>query len=181
MMKPIYREDKAAQVAALFLKLRGNAMYHLKLIKLLYLAEREALLRWRRPIIFDNYVSMPLGPVVSETYRLLNGESPTKGIWGETVSAPANHKVTLIEDPGNESLSEAEESLINEIFEKYGKMSRWDICEMTHTFPEWVDPKGSSIPIDYKDILKGAGKTDIEIASIIEEIENIALMDSYLG
>jgi len=35
--------------------------------------------------------------------------------------------------------------------------------------------------MDYKDILKGAGKTDIEIASIISEIENIALMDSYMG
>jgi len=181
MMKPKFREDKAAQAAALFLKLRGGKMSHLKLMKLLYLAEREALLRWRRPIIFDSCVSMDKGPVLSQTLNLLHGESETKGIWGENITSPTDNEVSLIQDPGTNSLSEAEELLIREVFSKYGSMSRWEICDKTHELPEWEDPQGSSIPIDYKDILKGAGKTDIEIASIISEIENIALMDSYMG
>lgn len=180
-MKPKFREDKAAQAAALFLKLRGGIMSHLKLMKLLYLAEREALIRWRRPIIFDSYVSMDKGPVLSQTLNLLHGESEKSGIWSETITSPTNNEVSLIRNPGTDSLSEAEETLIEEIFRKYGNMGRWEICDMTHELPEWVDPQGSSIPIDYKDILKGAGKTDIEIKSIISEIENIGLTDNYLG
>jgi uncharacterized phage-associated protein len=180
-MKVKFREDKATQAAALFLKLRGGSMSHLKLIKLLYIAEREALLRWRRPITFDSYVSLDHGPVLSQTLNLMHGETRTEGIWNKTITAPTNHEVSLIQDPGTEKLSEAEEALIVEIFGKYGRMNRWDIRDFTHTFPEWEDPEGSSIPIEYRDILEGANMSPLEIKSIIAEIENIALMDSYVG
>jgi hypothetical protein len=50
-----------------------------------------------------------------------------------------------------------------------------------HTFPEWQNPKGSAIPIDYRDILKAGGKTDLEIAAIEEEMEHLALTDRLLS
>ncbi len=156
-------------------------MSHLKLMKLLYLAEREALLRWRRPIVFDSYVSMDKGPVLSQTLNLLHGEIETAGIWNKFITPPTNNEVSLLSDPGNECLSKAEETLINEIFSKYGTLDRWGICKLTHDLPEWEDPQGSSIPIEYTDILQGEGKTKIEIASILAEIENIALLDEYMG
>lgn len=156
-------------------------MSHLKLMKLLYLAEREALLKWRRPIIFDSCVSMDYGPVLSQTLNVLNGYSQSEGLWGKTISPPANYEVTLLNDPGANTLSDAEEQLITEIFERHGAESRWDICEMTHGLPEWQDPHGSSIPIDYKDILRGAGMTPGEIESILDEIEGIAMIELHLG
>lgn len=181
MMKPKYREDKATQAAALFLKLRGGLMSHLKLMKLMYLAEREALLNWRRPIVYDSYVLMPMGPVLSQTLNVLNGDCESEGPWKKTISSPSNYEVKLLKDPGVGSLSDAEEKLITDIFKRFGKMSRWEICDHTHELPEWFDPQGSSIPMDYRDILRRAGKTEIETASIIEEIENIAQIDSYMG
>lgn len=180
-MNPKFREDKVTQVAALFLKLRGEKMSHLKLMKLLYLAEREALLRWRRPISFDLYVSMPHGPVLSLTYSLIIGDMKGDGFWSKYISPPSGHEVELISMPDTSSLSEAEEELIKEIFDRYGKMDRWELSDMTHELPEWQDPKGSSFPIDYKDILQGAGMTPSETASIIDEIDNIALMDEYMS
>ncbi len=181
-MNPAYREEKAAQVAALFLKLRGGRMSKIKLIKLLYIAEREALIKWRRPIVFDRYVSMDRGPVVSNTLNIMNGERDTCGPWDEAISQPdENYKVGIKNDPGRGDLSDAEEELIKDVYLRYGNKYRWDLCKLTHNFPEWTDPKGSSIPIRYEDILGGAGKTDIEIAAIIEEIENIALLDDYMG
>ena len=50
--------------AARLLKLHGAAMPYLKLIKLLYLADRQALLELGRPISCDLFVSMPHGPSV---------------------------------------------------------------------------------------------------------------------
>ena len=44
-MKLRFNEAKAAQAAARLLKLRGGRMSFLKLIKLLYIVDREALLR----------------------------------------------------------------------------------------------------------------------------------------
>ena len=183
MVNPKYREDKAAQVAALFLSLRGGSMSKIKLIKLLYIIEREALIKWRRPVIFDRYVSMNKGPVVSTTLNIINGdERESTGPWDEAISRPdENYRVRLISDPGTGKLSDAEEELIKDVYRRYGNMNRWRLCEHTHGFPEWTDPQNSSIPIKYEDILAGAGKTDIEIAAIVEEIENIALMDEYFG
>ena len=59
MKIPIYREEKATQVAALFLRLNGGKIDYGKLMDLMYLAEREALIRWGRPITFDKLVNIP--------------------------------------------------------------------------------------------------------------------------
>jgi len=182
-MKPTFREDKAAQVASVFLGLAGGRMSKIKLIKLLYITEREALIRWRRPVIFDRYVSMDRGPVVSKTLDIMNGEeSDREGPWDAAISRPDKDFVVEIKnDPGADELSDAEEGLVREVFNRYGSMDQWDLCNFTHSFPEWTDPHGSSIPIEYRDILKGAGKTDVEIASTLDELENLALIDRSMG
>jgi uncharacterized phage-associated protein len=59
-----FNEQRAAEAAARILKLRGGRMSCLKLIKLLYFVDREALLRWGRPVTTDRYISMDDGPVV---------------------------------------------------------------------------------------------------------------------
>ena len=166
-------------MAALFLKLRGGKMSHLKLMKLLYLADREAFLRLGRPITFDCCVSMDHGPVLSQTLNLLHGESQTGGPWEKAISTPAYNEVSLIEDPGENKLSDAEDQLIRGIFDQHGAKSRWELRDFTHSLAEWQNPKGSSIKIDYKDVLRAGGKTEGEIESILEEIEGLAIMDMY--
>ncbi|HEV8430339.1 MAG TPA: Panacea domain-containing protein, partial [Pyrinomonadaceae bacterium] len=75
-VKSKFDETKTAQLAGVLLQLRGGRMHYMKLIKLMYLVDRAALLRWGSPITFDNYVSMPHGPVLSSTLDLIN-EGPT--------------------------------------------------------------------------------------------------------
>jgi uncharacterized phage-associated protein len=178
-MKPNFREDKAAQAAAMFLKLRGGTMSYLKLMKLLYLAEREAFLRLGRPIMFDGCVSMDHGPVLSGTLNLINGAARTSGAWEMAISIPSQHEVSLNVDPGNDKLSEAEDQIIKEVFDQHGAKSRWELCDFTHTLSEWQNPKGSSIRIDYREILRAGGKTEGEIESIMDDIEGLAMLDKY--
>lgn len=178
-MKPKYREDKATQAAALFLKLRGGKMSHLKLMKLLYLTEREALLRWGRPITYDFCVSMDHGPVLSKTYNIVSGDTQTNGLWESSISAPRNHEVELCNDPGNDKLSDAEEQLIREVFAQHGSKSRWELRDFTHTLEEWEDPEGSSNRIDYKEILRAGKKTDSEVQSILSDIESLAVAEEF--
>ncbi len=156
-------------------------MNHLKLMKLLYLAEREALIRLGRPILFDYCVSMEHGPVLSQTLNLMHGESDSDGHWDKAISRPVNYEVSLVDDPGNDKLSEAEDQLIQEIFALHGTKTRWQIRDFTHTLEEWQDPKHSSIKIDYEDILRAGGKTDSEIEAILEDIEALADMDMFIG
>lgn len=171
-----FNEAKATQLAASLLKLRGTQrMNYLKLLKLMYLIDREALARWGRSISTDRHVSMDKGPVLSRVYNLITEEQCQKGDWSNHISQAADYDVRLIEDPGTDELSRAEEDLIEEIFQEHGHKNRWKLVEEVHKLPEWQDPHGSMIPIDVRDILSAVGKTPGDIAAIEQEIEADAL------
>jgi len=72
----------------------------------------------------------------------------------------------------------AEEQLIDEIFARYGHMTRWQLRDFSHTLPEWQDPQGSSRRIDPADILRSAGYSDEAIDDIAAELEESVLADS---
>ena len=153
-----FDEAKATQAAAWFLKLRGGQMHYVKLIKLLYLTDREALLRWGVPVTTDRHVSMDNGPVTSRILNLITEDRP-KPVWSEYISAPlGEYEVKLLKEAPTDRLSPAEEKLMQEIFEQYGRRSRWDLIDnVMHKLPEWQDPHGSSIPISIREILEAVG------------------------
>ena len=178
-MQPRFREDKATQAAALLLAWAGGVMNYMKLIKLLYLADRKALVRWGRPITFARAVSMRHGPVLSEVLDLVNEGSPpgTRSLWNGSVSIPANYQVRLTSDCPPEGLSDAEEAVLAEVFDEYGKLDPWPLVDLLHnTLPEWI-PTNGAIPIQYRDILLNEGWTEAEIAEVESELENVALLD----
>jgi uncharacterized phage-associated protein len=177
-----FNERRATEAAARFLKLRGGRMSYLKLIKMLYFLDREALLRWGRPITTDRYVSMDNGPVVSRIYDLIREESAPGAdpIWRHYISAPQDWEVSLVAEPEPSELSRAEQSLIDEIYATYGKLGRWDLVRISHDLPEWQDPNGSAIPIQYRDILRAGNKTEIEIAAVEAELESLAAAEAML-
>lgn len=156
-------------------------MSHLKLMKLMYLAERGALLQFGHPITFDTCVSMPHGPVLSSTLNLMHGDTQDPQFWDKAISPTEKFEVELIEDPGVDSLSEAEIKLIEAVFAEHGKKTRWQLRDYTHTLDEWEDPGESAIKIEYKEILKAGSKTEAEINSILEDIEQSGLMETYMG
>lgn len=178
-----FNEKKATQAAAHLLKLRGGRMSYMKLIKLLYLADREAILAWGRPITTDGYVSMDRGPVLSRVLDLAtDGEDPgSPSAWAASISAPSNYEVRLMNEAGDDELSDAEIQLLDRIFTEHGHKSRWDLVKLTHTLPEWIDPHGSAIAITYADILKAGGKSDLEVAAVEDELADLAETDLLLA
>ena len=112
-MRLRFNERKATQAAARLLKLRGAQMSYMKLIKLLYLADRTALLRWGRPITTDSYVSVERGPVLSRVLDLATDEEVPgqHSVWAEHITEPEHYSVRLRKDPGADELSAAEDQL----------------------------------------------------------------------
>lgn len=183
-MRTRYRVEKATEAAARLLMRRGGRMSHLKLIKLLYLLDREAYVRWGRPITHDSYVSMSHGPVLSFTLDMINEPEYNAGsYWHRFIAPKADHEVELLSQDAapNDHLSAAEEALIDEIFERYGRMSRWALRDLTHQLPEWEDPDGSSRPIDPADILRYSGYSDEQIRDIASDLEETRLADALFG
>jgi uncharacterized phage-associated protein len=179
LVKPRFHEEKATQVAALLLRERGGRMNYMKLLKLMYLADREALQRWGRPITFDAYVSMRNGPVLSRTYSLISGDvAPDDGsYWSECISPPDGYEVALLWDCPTSHLSEAEIDLLHEVFGTFGHRNRWALVDYSHTLPEWTDPGDSALPIDYADVLSAGGRSEAEVAEIVAELEELAMAD----
>jgi len=174
----MFDEAKVAQAAAYLVDKRGGRMSHLKLIKLLYLADREALRRFEAPITGDQYVAMPHGPVLSRTLDLINGFTPPDPAgWAGWLSDVQDHQVSLnraVSRPVLDHLSDAEIAVLDDIFARYGSLSRWALRDLTHDpkqIPEWIDPKGGSRPIHLGRILEAVGKPPALAQAIRESLE----------
>jgi len=178
-----FSQEKATAAAAFFLKLRGGRMSYLKLIKLLYLADRLALGRWGFNITTDHYVSMNQGPVISNIYDLITEDEEQKSFWSRYISPPLGEwEVQLKSDEVPESqLSRAEERLLHEIFGTFGTWNRWKLRDFTHNLPEWQNPNGSSIPIQIEDILKAQGVSDGDISVVIKDLNAAESANNAFG
>ena len=163
----MFNERKAAQAAACLLHKAGGKLPLLKLMKLMYLAERLSMQRYGDTITGDSFVSMPHGPVLSMTYDHMNGALQSKEDgWDKWVSDRAENTVALrdesmIRTPEEDllALSETDLECLGEIWSKFGHWDRWDLVNYTHSpaCPEWEDPKGSSRPIPPARLLKAVG------------------------
>lgn len=166
-----FDERKATEAASFLLDLRGGRMHYIKLIKLLYLADRTALLRWGAPITTDRFVSMEHGPVVSNIFNLIT-KDVSKRIWSQVISDPfGDDEIELRKKTSFDHLSRAEEKLLSDIFSEYGHRNRWELIhDVMHKLPEWRDPGNSSIPIKIREILAAGGQNEQEIKSVIDEL-----------
>jgi uncharacterized phage-associated protein len=169
-----FSEQKAAQAAALLLELGGGSMNHMKLIKLLYLADRSALLQYGRPITFDHYYSLKHGPILSFTLDLVNSDlDPDEpNYWHKLVSERDGHEVRLAQPvlPELDQLSEAEQEVVRGVFAKHGHLDQWQLRDLTHQLPEWQDPQRSRLSISIEDILRGEGFGDEEIGFVCDSL-----------
>lgn len=151
-------------------------MSHLKLIKLMYLAERQALADYGFLLTGDQFVAMPLGPVLSLTLNFINGDIESKDDgWEAWISDRANHEVGLRDRPvgqaGLDELSAGELDILNRVWGEFGHMNQWQISAHTHDHcPEWTDPEGSSRPIPLQTIFEALGKNQDEAQQLAAHI-----------
>lgn len=160
----MFDERKVAQAAAFLVQRAGGRIPLIKLMKLLYLADRESLARHAHPISYDRMVSMDHGPVLSRTLNLANGAVPSSPDgWEYWISDREHHAVAINRevDPGAlVDLSEADLEILDHVWRSFGHMTKWEIVEFTHkNLPEWTDPDGSSLQIGYEDVFIALGQT----------------------
>lgn len=156
---PKYNEEKATQMAA-FLLLQSNcSMGLLKLTKIMYNIQREAIERWSFPVTYDPLCSMPEGQVLSYTYDNTKPENQ-RIVWDEYIDTDRSKNiVSLKKSCPTGKLCRAEMSLIKEIYNRDKDKGLDQLLREHHNYPEWDDPGDSSIPTDYKKLFKVLGKT----------------------
>ena len=153
-----FDRDKAIQTMA-YLVGRLRSVQKVKLMKLVYLADKLHFLSCGYPITGDRQWALPHGPVPSETLDLLNAN-----IWPDPEAAYKflhvnDATVTLKQDPGTSLLSSEELATLDEILVRYGDACPWALVEQTHALPEYKEAYAGGIagPIPYELILRHAG------------------------
>ena len=180
-MEFFFDERKAAQAASVLLKLHGGRMPYIKLIKLLYLADRETLIERGTPITGDRFVSMEYGPVLSHVLDLIKEPNPAEdSVWHSYV-ARERFDAVLSGSPESNHLSEYDEGVLEGIFASHGCLKEWDVVARTHALPEWTDPGRTSIPIEPDDILRYAGYSDEEVEAAVAQAASTYKLRTHLA
>ncbi len=158
-----------------FIALEGGEMNYMKLLKLLYMLDRNSLIKYGRPVTFDAYVSMKHGPVLSFTYDKMfyPPDSSESSYWNTSISEHEKYFVKMLKNsPENSHLSSVEEELIQKIYTSFGSMNQYELRDYTHdNFPEWKDPNGSAIPIYIQDILIAGGYSEEDANDVVDSLE----------
>lgn len=184
----LFNEKRTAQAAAFFLHRAGGRLPVLKLMKLMYLAERESLREFGEPITGDRLVSMPHGPVLSMTYEHMNGNVPSvEGGWATWVQDRAGHDLALrdpsmIRSPEDDLLELSDDDLatLDATWTQFGHMSQFALRDYTHSAacPEWVDPHGSSAPIPMERLFAALGFSGVGIESAVQHLTEQAQLNA---
>ena len=176
-----FNEKRTLQAIAELLKLHSIArMNYMRLLKLLYIADREMLATHALPITGDAVVAMERGPVLSRTYDLILAN---EGDWAKFVIKD-HYDLVLVNDPGKSQLSKAILAKLREVTDRYQDKDEWDMVEETHKLAEWQKsfPLGSksSHPIRWEDVLIAQGKEKL-IPEVEKDERASVLFDDIFG
>jgi len=160
-----YDPIKAAQTIAYFAMREGGSINVLKVIKLVYLADRESTRLRGHPIQDEPRFSLPHGPVNSTTLDHLNGAyRDNQPVWQKVLRDRADNKVGLASDDLTEDeldmLSKRELSILKEVWDAVGHMDGFELADWTHmpeNVAEWQEPNGSRLPISLERMMAAVG------------------------
>jgi len=177
-MRSSLDEVKATQAAAYLLgSTQGSkfGMYR-KLVRLMYLADREALARFGFSITRGAHCSLPDGPVISEVKDLLTDSTykhkyKSLGYWSDHITCTRDDGVQVANDPGVGRLSASNILVLDDIKEKYGSLSDSQLGNITHKLPEYDEPTDRKNPtrIKAERTLASGVFTSAQAKSIAEE------------
>ena len=172
--------DKAIEAAGILLheqpRKRTNYM---RLLKLMYLAERATLHKSGRMITGDHLVVMKRGPLPSGIYNMIKGEHLEAPHWSAFIERD-HYDVQMIADPGVEHLSRSDIETLQAVAREHVDRDEWEMVEYVHSLPEWRDPGDTSLPIRLEDILQHGEHGD-DAAAILADAEKATAFEDFFS
>ena len=178
-----FSTEKTIQVVCVLLRLAKGRMGRLRLLKLLYIADRESLREFHRPIVGSRTVAMKNGPLHSEVYNLIKGEHIDEPLWSEYIQRDGI-ELRRKKDPGLSKLSAAEVRVLTQTFDRYASIDDYDLVEVTHEFPEWNNnypdkTANTSRQIPFSDLIRAVGLEADEPAILQEAQEEFDVSQMF--
>ena len=148
----------AAQSAAFFIRSEGGRIDYLKLVKLMYLAERESMEKYDKPFFYDVFYNMDHGPIPSTVMDLINGEIEHP-VWSMYVGDRVLDEVESRNSFELDHLSSAEMGILKDLKKKFAKKNGFEMAIWTHDHcSEWQPPKGKRSRLSHQKVFRELGK-----------------------
>ena len=170
-------------MAASFILRNGRPMGVLKLMKLMYLADRESMQRFVFPITFDGLYAMQQGMMLSRTFDLMKRKSgvQTNGDWDRFIGPPVSYRGVDVRPKGRneelDSLSRNDLEVIEHVWLNYGRKTKDELIhEVHHRLEEWTEHwederrKRSAVPVTYAKLCETLGMSKDDASEAADEI-----------
>ncbi|MCW3785502.1 Panacea domain-containing protein [Plebeiibacterium sediminum] len=126
------REKKIINAILFFaLKSSDNTINRLKLMKLLWLADRMHLNKYGRLVLKDAYNALPHGPVPSLTMDFTKFSLPD-------IFRVAGYEITAEGEFDARYFSSSDIEIFEEVWSSFGELDQFSLRDLSHKFPEWL-------------------------------------------
>ncbi len=176
--------EKAIQALGVVLRREGKHAGRLRLLKLLYIADRHSIERTGLPILGSKFVAMKHGPLHSEILDLMNGFHAKEPIWSSHFRSEGR-EIVLDSEPETGKLSRHEIEILNSVVDEHRELSDWELVDKTHGFQEWIKnypnpTEDTSRRIILGDIIAAVGRNS-DREHIFQDLKDSAEFDSYFS
>jgi len=155
---------------------KNHRMNKVKLVKLLWAADRYHLRKYGRTVTDTEYYAMPHGPVSSLALDVIDGDEVA--LYPEDINYIAGHitapeenknDIVLYNETEVDYLSDTDKEALQFAWDAFGDKKPFDLADnITHEYPEWarfrehfdVNNERSRKAIDLDDFFENPGKDD---------------------
>jgi uncharacterized phage-associated protein len=173
---------KATEAYVQLLEEEGGRADHLRLAKLIYLADRESILRRGIPIVGGRYYSLQKGPMISEMTNFANRQNAPG--WKEHVSPRYGNEIKVLK-PLQEIklLSEAEIQILSSVVNEHRKKTTEELTQWCHEHcPEYENVLwGTRRPISVESLLAAEKNSQEKIDKIIAQAKADLEMEDLIA
>lgn len=183
-MARIFRFDSEKSLQAVAFLLRrepGHRMNYMRLLKILYIADREALRESSKPISGSCVVATKRGPLLDDVLKSIRGQHLATPRWAEFFRLD-NYQLEMLRDPGVGRLSRFAAEKLEEVAARYQGNDEWEMVEITRRFPEWQrnNPGDGCHEIPLEHILEAVGR-GADFAKIAERAQSDARAAAFFS
>jgi uncharacterized phage-associated protein len=176
--------EKAIQAAGVLLRRSGKQMSRIRLIKLLYMADREAVRKYGMPILGSRIAAMKHGPVHTEVLDLIRGEHVEEPEWSRYFRNKG-YRVFLSKEPQVGALSKHEIDVLNDVCGEMEPNDDWSVVDHTHKFDEWQKhypnpQENTSRVIPFEDVVEAVGRAS-DRDSILQDVADKEAFESFFA
>ena len=118
---------KSIQTVAYLLRREPHrCMNYMRLLKVLYIAEREVLCESGKPLTGSPVVAMKRGPVLEDIFGLMRGAHSQIAQWSPYFNT-RDYYIELRKDPGSSRLSKFVVNKLEDVAQRFESCDEWDL------------------------------------------------------